>query len=203
MNDFSTQLYGWKQLGAKVDQVLENDAIKDHAYKNSPILSYRWFPAANIDYYVARPIGRKVYALGTLERIHKYYWINNKRGTLRKGINAYYIGLSDDFNDPKILYSHLFDSISAPDTLKIFRGKDLIRDAYVYRLYGLTKELCFDKRDHYTGVSPEKIRYWENQILLTPEWLEVVKKKALEKEIPLNDQLKEEAIYMANQEINP
>ena len=203
MDDFSAQLYGWKQLGAKVDRVLEEDVMKNHADKNAPILSYRWFPAANMDYYIARPANRTVYALGTLERVHKYYWINNKRGTLRKGTSAYYIGLSDDFNDPKNLYSHLFDSISSPDTLKIFRGKELIRQAYVYRLYGLTKELSFNNRDHYTGVSPAQIRYWENKILSNPEWLDLVKKKALEKELPLSEQIREESIYMANQEINP
>ena len=146
LTDFSTQLYGWRQLGTKVDQVLENDLKKNSADKNSPILTFRWFPAANLDYYVARPVSRKVYALGTLERIHKYYWINNKRGTLRKGTNAYYIGLSDDFNDPKSLYGEMFDSISPADTLKIFRGKELIREAYVYRLYGLTKEFRFDNQ---------------------------------------------------------
>lgn len=202
-DDFSTQLYGWKQLGVKVDKVLQEDAMKNPAEKNSPILSFRWFPAANLDYYVARNAERKVYALGSLERIHKYYWIDNTRGTLRKGSNAYYIGLSDDFNDPKNLYGQLFDSISSPDTLKIFRGDEMIREAYIYRLHGLKKELPFGKRDHYTGVDPILVRHWENQILLTPEWVALVKKKALEREITFSEMLREEAIYMANQEIEP
>lgn len=155
-DDFSTQLYGWKQLGTKVDQVLENDVKNNKIDSNSPIISFRWFPAANMDYYIARPVNRKVYALGSLERIHKYYWINQQRGTLKKGTDAYYIGLSDDFNDPKILYNQLFDSISSQDTLKIFRGKVLIREAYVYRLYGLINEMRFDTCGHYSGVSSRK-----------------------------------------------
>ena len=36
-------------------------------------------------------------ALGTLERIHKYHWINKIRGNLEQGTNAYYIALSDDY----------------------------------------------------------------------------------------------------------
>jgi 4-amino-4-deoxy-L-arabinose transferase-like glycosyltransferase len=203
MSDFSAQLYGWKQLGTKVDQVMKERESKNGTDKNSPIISYRWFPCANFDYYVASPAGRNVYALGTLERIHKYYWINNLRGTLRKGTNAYYIGLSDDFTDPKELYNYLFDSISSPDTVKIFRGKELLREAYVYRLLGLSKELCFGKRNYYKGVSPDQVRYWENMILSNPGWLELVKRKALEREVPWSEQLHEEASYMANQEIIP
>ncbi len=201
LDDFSSQLYGWKQLGQKVDKVLQDDLRKDPRMQNSPLLSFRWFPAANLDYYVARPANRKVYALGALERIHKYYWIDNKNGTLRKGTNAYYIGLSDDYNDPRHLYGRLYDSISSPDTIRIFRGKEMIREAYIYRLYGLTQELSFGKRNHYTGVDPVRVRYWENQIRLTPGWFDLIKKKAGEMQLPVSDELHDEAIYMANQDI--
>ena len=108
-----------------------------------PILSFRWFPAANFDYYLARPLDKKVYAIGELERIHKYYWINRIRGPLLKGSNAYYIGLSDDFHDPVGLYGTLFDSIRQADTIKIYRGKELLRQAIVFHLFGLKKDLRF------------------------------------------------------------
>jgi hypothetical protein len=199
-DDFSVQLYGWRQLGEKADKVLKKDAEERRMSATAPLLSFRWFPAANLDYYVAAPAGRKVYAIGTLERIHKYYWINGLRGDLKKGSDAYYIGISDQFADPKRLYSHLYDSIAAPDTIRICRGKEQIREAYVYRLYGLKKDIPFSRRDHYQGIDPARIRFFEKQIRADTHWMQMVKKKAVEMEVPLQEQVTEEAIYMANQE---
>ena len=134
---------GWDQLGRKFAPLAKWE--EDHAMigKNSPILTFRWFPAANFDYYVGRKINKPVYALGTLERIHKYYWINRIRGDLKQGSDAYYIGLSDDFEDPVALYGNLFDTILPPDTLCITRGRDTVRKAFVYRMLDLKKEMVF------------------------------------------------------------
>jgi hypothetical protein len=200
-DDFSVQLYGWKQLGKKADGVMKKDAEEGRMPATAPILSFRWFPAANLDYYVATPAGRKVYAIGTIERIHKYYWINCRRGDLLKGSDAYYIGLSDQFSNPDQLYGHLFDSIAPPDTIHIFRGTEKIREAYIYRMYGLKKDILFSRRDHYTGVDPGRVRFWEQQIQSDQKWLDNVRIKAADLNVPLQEQVREEAIYMANQEI--
>ena len=55
-------------------------------------------------------MGRKVYAIGRLERIHKYQWINRIRGSMKKDEDAYYIALSDDYEDPVGLFGKLFGS---------------------------------------------------------------------------------------------
>jgi hypothetical protein len=94
---------------------------------------------------VAKPLNKNVYALGGLERIHKYYWIDRIRGPLQKGSNAYYIALSDDYQDPAGLYGELFDSIRPADTINICRGKEIIRQAYVYRLIGLKEDIRFPR----------------------------------------------------------
>jgi hypothetical protein len=144
-NDVSHDMTGWKQLGEKFAPVAKRD--QDHSLmdKKSPILTFRWFPAANFDYYVGRRINKPVYAIGSLERIHKYYWINQIRGNLNQGTNAYYIALSDDYEDPSSLYGSLFDSIRPPDTLYITRGLDTVRKAFIYRLINLKKELVFTR----------------------------------------------------------
>ena len=111
--------------------------------KGSPIITFRWFPAANLDYYVGRKINKPVYALGTLERIHKYHWINQLRGNLEQGTDAYYIALSDDYEDPVALYGMLFDTILPADTLCITRGRDTVRKAFVFRLMDLKKRMVF------------------------------------------------------------
>lgn len=203
LDDFSGQLYGWKQLGEKTNKVFQNDLRNDRMEKDAPLLTFRWFPAANFNYYICRNDQRRVYALGSLERVHKYYWINHENGSLKKGSDAYYIVTSDDYNKPENFFGQLFDSIAPPDTLSINRGDQLIREAYIYRLYGLNTDLDFGVRDRYRGVDPAKIRYWEERIRLTPEWMEMLRKSAAEREIPMSDQIREAAEYMANQEIVP
>jgi 4-amino-4-deoxy-L-arabinose transferase-like glycosyltransferase len=142
--DPGKQLWGWRQLGDKFSLIVKEDERLGILSGSAPILTYRWFPAANFDYYLAKPLHKNVYALGELERIHKYYWIDRIQGPLLEGSNAYYIALSDEYQDPHGLYGALFDSIQPADTIKICRGKDIIRQAYVFRLFGLKKDIRFE-----------------------------------------------------------
>ncbi len=141
--DVTKDLAGWRQLGQKFAAVSDREARMGSMPPGAPILTFRWFPAANFDYYVARPVHKYVYALGSLERIHKFQWINKERGDLREGSPAWYIALSDDYEDPRVLYGPMFDSIAAADTLYITRGRDTIRNAYLFRLKGLKKDIRF------------------------------------------------------------
>ena len=143
VHDISHDMTGWKQLGDKFAPLAKRDEASGRMKQGSPILTFRWFPAANFDYYAGRQINKPVYALGTLERIHKYHWINHLRGNLKQGTDAYYIALSDDFEDPAALYGTLFDTIRAADTIYITRKKDTVRTALVYRLINLKKEMTF------------------------------------------------------------
>ena len=142
-HDPSLDMVGWKQLGQKFAPLAKQEEDRQMIDKNSPILTFRWFPAANFDYYVGRKINKPVYALGTLERIHKYHWINQLRGNLKRGSDAYYIALSDDYEDPVALYGTLFDTILPADTLYITRGHDTVRKALVFRMIDLKKEMVF------------------------------------------------------------
>lgn len=132
-----------RQLGEKFAPIAKSDVDQGRMKKGSPILTFRWFPAANLDYYVGGPVNKPVYALGTLERIHKYHWINQLRGSLKQGSDAYYLALSDDYEDPVALYGALFDTIMPADTICITRGDELVRKVFVYRLIGLKKEMVF------------------------------------------------------------
>ena len=143
IDDISHDLTGWEQLGDRFAQLATKDEELGRMDKASPILTFRWFPAANFDYYVGRKINKQVYALGTLERIHKYHWINEIRGDLPQGTNAYYIALSDDYEDPVALYGSLFNTILPADTLYITRQHDTIRKAFVYRLIKLKNTMVY------------------------------------------------------------
>jgi hypothetical protein len=199
--DFSTQLYGWRELGAKFSPIAERDRKSGALPAGAPIITYRWFPAANLDYYVARPVNKKVYALGTLTRIHKYYWIDRERGNIPKGSAVYYLAFSDDFQYPSDLYGKLFDTIFPPDTIPIYRGKELIRKVYVYRLYGLKREIRFNKLTDFTEPAIERIHYFENLIINDPEWMTRIKEKAGKQGRTIDDQIWQEAKWMAEQEL--
>ena len=201
MDDFSTQLYGWRQLSANFSPIAKKDADYGIMPAGSPIITFRWFPAANLDFYVATPIQKKVYALGTLARIHKYYWINKERGNLPKGSSAYYLAFSDDFQYPADLYGKLFDTIHPPDTIPVYRGKKLIRKVYVYRLYGLKRAIRFNKLTDFTEPSIERIRYWENQILTHPGWMIQIKEKAKKQGRTVDDLIWQEAKWTAEREM--
>jgi hypothetical protein len=105
------------------------------------MISYRWFPAANLDYYVARPLKIRLLAIGSLERIHKYAWINQIRGGFRKGTDAYFLTSSRDFKDPVSLYKNYFAEIYPADTIPILRNGKIVKNVFVYHLKDLKREV--------------------------------------------------------------
>ena len=141
--DITTDMTGWRQLGEKFSVAGKKYEQQGLMKKGAPILTFRWFPAANFDYYIGDQTGNPVYALGTLERIHKYHWINHERGSLPRGTNAWFINLSDDYGDPVSLYGSKFDTIIPADTICVLRRTDTIRKVYLYRLVGLKEEMKF------------------------------------------------------------
>lgn len=148
--DVSLDLYGWRQVGETIPPVLDKQEKKGLMKANAPLFTFRWFPAANFDFYVCEPTGRTVYAVGYLPRIHKYYWINQLKGDLPKGTDAWFVGFSDDYHNAEGLYVWMFDSISKPDTVNIMRSGRIARQAYIFRLKGLKEDL------HFPIVEPDK-----------------------------------------------
>ena len=141
--DVTHDLTGWEQLGEKFAPVVKANEDSGLIRPGAPILTFRWFPAANLDYYAGRKVNKPVYAIGTLERIHKYYWINKIRGPLKQGSDAWYIALSDDYEDPNGLYGNLFTMVVPADTLVLTRNGEIIRKAFIYRLIGLKEDMNF------------------------------------------------------------
>jgi len=200
--DFTHDLYGWNQLGEKFAPFAEFDQQFLLIDAPAPIFTFRWFPAANYDYYIARKTGNRVYALGTLDRIHKYHWINKERGNLPIGTDAYYITLSDDYADPQELYGDLFSVIQPSDTIEITRGNELVRKAFIYRLIDLKDDMLFipdyaiDQKDSET----ERMIYFQRQIQNNPEGLRILRKRANEANMSLESMIVLEARKMLERE---
>ncbi len=135
--DYSLEVYGWRQLRKEFIPLAVKYEKSGLMPVNSPIVSYRWFPAANFSYYAARGTGRYVMAAGDTSAIHKYAWINEVHGGFRLNSDAWYITSSRDFCDPGTLPNIYFEKILPPDTINILRMGNKAYSFYVYRLMNL------------------------------------------------------------------
>ena len=136
-DDLTLDIFGWKQAGEKFvsvnNRLVEQKRIKADAL----LLSWRWFPGANEDYYFARKMHKKVVLIGHLDKIHKYAWINRIRGDIQPGDDAYFIVSAHDFRPPEILEGVVFDSVIPVDTILIERNKQTVDKVFVFILKNL------------------------------------------------------------------
>lgn len=133
-NDVSMDMYGWEQVRKQFSWLANEDLTLGVMPEGAPIVSFRWFPAANLDYYVARHTHREVLAYGPLENIHKYHWINEERGGFREGMDAYYITTSRNYRDPAEVFGDIFREIDGPYYFPIERGGKVAGYGFIYRL---------------------------------------------------------------------
>jgi len=133
IQDITLELSTWKKTGEAFAQLSQHAEKSGQIQPNAPIVASRWFPAANLDMYVAKPTNRKLLAIGSMERIHKYAWINVSRGGFYFGMDAWYITDNYDFTDPFRIAAY-FETISPPDTIQITRNKEICKEVYVYKL---------------------------------------------------------------------
>ncbi len=130
--DFTLDMYGWKQLKGKFEKVMQRDVASGKISEDAPIINPRYFPGAEIDYYIGRPLHKKVILPGNIKDIHKYAWINEYRGGLKKGESAYMITTSNWYHDPYEFYSNNFEKIHPMDTIEIRRSGVTAYYAFIY-----------------------------------------------------------------------
>ncbi len=136
--DITLDMYGWRQMKKQFKPIKANAEAMHLIQQNAPIISPRWFPAAHLDYYVAQPSNTYVLGWGSLERIHKYAWINRERGGYHKGMDVWYITLENDFMTPRFGEKY-FEYVIPYDTMKVLRSGEVVNRAYVYIFENLQK----------------------------------------------------------------
>ncbi|MDP4223519.1 MAG: glycosyltransferase family 39 protein, partial [Bacteroidota bacterium] len=134
-NDFTLDMFGWKQAKEKFSGFLRKEGIPENEHSRLAIVTDNWFQAAHLDYYVAYPLNIKLLALGRIERIHKYFWIDKER-IIRKSDRVFYITDSRNYHDP-VKFSSCFSGIVPKDTLIISRNKKPVKYIFIYDLAGL------------------------------------------------------------------
>lgn len=135
-NDFTQDMYGWDQIGEQFLKIYRKDTTNNIMPADSPIITFRYFPAAHFDYYFALRAKIPVFVIGPIEQAHEYYWINKMRGPLKKGQDMYYLTVSNWYRDPQKEFGTFFDKIDSADTFSIKRSGAVVRHCLVYRMRG-------------------------------------------------------------------
>jgi len=135
--DYSLEVYGWRKLGTEFNLMAGKYEKEGAMPVNAPIVSYRWFPAANYSYYAARGTERYVMASGDTSEIHKYLWINQAHGGFRLNTDAWYITSSRDYRHPRSMSKVYYEKVLPPDTISVMRMGKPVYYFYVYRLKNL------------------------------------------------------------------
>ena len=137
-DDFTLDMYGWRQLGEKFADFREQKIVEGVMKAEDGIVANQWFPLANLDYYVARPLNMRVMGLGWPEFLHKYLWINDKRGGFHLGENYWFLSDSRYMKDPKTTYQWYFKEIELIGIIPIERGGKTVKNFFVYTCKGLS-----------------------------------------------------------------
>lgn len=133
--DFTLDMYGWREAAKHMAAIKSHDIATGQIDPNSCFVSNKWFPAAHIDYYIARPLGMQVIGLGNMFDLHHYVWLNTY--AVEKGEHfkdAYCIVPSNYSTDVREVYQKQFASIDSVSTFSVSRGGEVCRYFSVYRL---------------------------------------------------------------------
>ncbi|MBI1767090.1 MAG: glycosyltransferase family 39 protein [Bacteroidetes bacterium] len=133
-DDFTQDLYGWDQVANAFKKIVEREEKNGTMSKQVGIISFKWFPAAHIDFYIAQPEHKKLFMMGEMNDLHKYAWINKYRGGPQRGNDYFHIAVSNVYKDPNELFGNYFEKIERIDTVEIKRGGKIMRYAFFYRL---------------------------------------------------------------------
>lgn len=125
---------GWSYFSDKFKTIVDKDRVEGRMSSNAPIVVHKWFPAGHLLFYTAPLVQKRVIAIGELEDVHKFAWLNQKTPNLELGEDAYCIVPSSLPANPINLYGSYFSSIEKPDTIPYRIKGVLLRNFYVYRL---------------------------------------------------------------------
>jgi hypothetical protein len=130
--DFTLDMYGWRKFAVSFDSIYYSAHLANNKNNQTIIVANKWFPAANIDYYVAQPLGIRTVATGSIDEIHQYHWLNTQRGLVKDSTDLYIISPSNyliDIATIEVVKNKLPARI---DTVIQKRGGALARKFYIY-----------------------------------------------------------------------
>ena len=134
--DPTLDMNGFRKMGSQFDSLYQKDVSGGNMNKGAFIMSDFWFPAAHFDYYAAEPNGIHLMAVGNINNIHHYAWLNKTRPSPQPGDDAYFITVSNYFHPvPEALLTR-FKKVMPPAVITQYRGGVAVRNFFIYRLIG-------------------------------------------------------------------
>jgi hypothetical protein len=130
--DFTLDMFGWRQAGEEFRELKVQLETEGKIQKDSPIIITRWFPGAHIDHYIATGSGSEVRALGDLDNLHKYVWIENGKVPLRMWSEAFFITTSHLYTDP--MTQKLLTQQELLATIPIYKNGAVVEYFFVYKV---------------------------------------------------------------------
>ena len=130
--DFTLDMYGWKDFARSFERIYDSNLDSMHKSNKTIILSYKWFPAAHIDHYVAAPLGLNVYVYGEIEEIHQYKWFNEQLRGLNDSISMYLIVPSNYYHNISTSLPFLKDKKAITYKVSQIRNRIKAREFEVY-----------------------------------------------------------------------
>ena len=130
---------GWTQFSAEFKTLAALDEKIDLMHAKAPMIVSKWFPAGHILFYTARPIQKQVIAIGAIEDVHKFAWLNQDQPSLQLGQDAYFIQPSNLPFNPTNLILPYFEKMGKTDSIQIQARGVVLRKFYVYRFKNCQK----------------------------------------------------------------
>ena len=140
--DFTLDLSGWKSFEQRYNIWIQqqSDSID---YRQLKLVCNKWFPAAHLEYYIARPMHTGVTGVGDLHDLHNFAWLNKAGSDLKKGDNALCIVPSNYASDVATTYGDTFSTVTKLQTFMASRNNKPTRFFTVFLLknYKATDEV--------------------------------------------------------------
>lgn len=133
--DNTLDVYGWKAAASSFAKFHAGEVQNGTMPANAPVVGYKWW-AAHVDYYFCQPLNLQLIGLGTLNELHEYQWMNERRKENVNFSSAYCIVPSDEFYDVAEKYGNYYSNMQLVKTIETSRGNKAAHYFYVYRLTG-------------------------------------------------------------------
>lgn len=125
---------GWNHFSHELDTLMQHDITKGIMKPDAPIIVGKMFPGGHLEYYTHRITGHRVLAIGPLDEIHKFAWLNKDRKPLQIGDDAYCVVPSNLPFNPNEAFAQYFSVIEQPEVIPQIRGGKIVRYFYIYRM---------------------------------------------------------------------
>jgi len=136
-SDITKSIYGWRSIKDDFQEIRQQSIDEGMMKAEDGMIGLKWFPMANLDYYVAYPLGINMYGIRDITEIHKYTWINEYRGGLQKGADYWFLDESSDYYAPERYIEPLFKEVIPCDTIVVERCGKPVKYVFVYMCKGL------------------------------------------------------------------